>query len=124
MNGFKEGQFYFRAFLPLEKWRDRKERLAQPPEIHLKSDGSISVTEIIEDWSNENSIDPKLVVQNHIASSIDEAARIAKPIAEKSFTAFIYAPDETALSKLYDLKGKMVSDYIWNWYVFPSRNDE
>ena len=118
MNGFKDGQFFYRAFVPMEKWRDRKERLAQPPEIHFSTNGTFVVTEIIEDWSDEKSIDPKLIVKDHPASSPEEAARIAKPIAEKTYTAFFYAPEDTKLEKLYEFKKLLTSDLIFNWYVF------
>lgn len=120
MNGFKEGQFYYQAYLPLEKWRDRKERLSQPPEIHFSSD-KIIVTEIVEDWSDEESLDPKLIIKNHTVSTAAEAAAIARPFAEKTFTAFIYAPDDFKLAGLFELKKHLKSDLIWNWYVFPEK---
>ena len=48
INGVEEGQFYFRAFLPLPQWRDAASRLSQPPEVHFGKKGGVSVTHFLE----------------------------------------------------------------------------
>ena len=117
INGVKEGCFFFRAFMPLEKWRDRRERLSQPPEVHLLADGSINVVEIREDWSDPDSLDPKLTPVDHLFKSVSAAAQKTSSLVGKTNTILIFAPPDTKLSRLYDFK-KSVSEDVPNWYVF------
>lgn len=117
VNGHAEGQFYYRAYLPLEKWRDRKERLSQPPEVHLKGDGTATVVETIEDWNNAEDLDPKLIVKEHACADIARAAELASALGDKTSTVFIYAAPETKLARLYELR-KLIKADIRNWYVF------
>ena len=117
INGVKEGQFYYRAYEPLEKWRDRRERLAQPPEVRFLPDGRIKVVEILEDWSDPDSLDPKLSARETIVGSVAEAAKILGPLARKTSTALVFAPSGEKLSRLFELK-KLSSSEIETWYVF------
>ena len=118
MNGFTEGQLFYRAYLPLEKWRDRKERLAQPPEVHLKADGTALVNEIIEDWSgDEETTEPKLIVKPHPCATHAEAAALCGKLGERTQTALIFTAPETKLETLYAFK-KGVAAQLLNWYVF------
>lgn len=117
INGFREGQFFYRAFLPREQWRDRKERLAQPPEIHCRADGTCVVTRITEDWSDESSLDPKLIVEDHGPLAREEAARLASSFAGKTFSILVFAPPSTRLAELYALRAAADAKII-NWYVF------
>ncbi len=123
LNGTKEGQFFYHAFLPLEAWREPTGRLAQPPEIHLKGDGTVEVVETIEDWSDDDSLDAKLTRKVHACASDAEAGRIASPIADKTLTVFIFAPPETKLGRLYELK-KHVTGTVPNWYLFSEFRSE
>ncbi|MCR5414608.1 MAG: hypothetical protein K6F50_07775 [Kiritimatiellae bacterium] len=116
-NGAPANQLYFRAYVPLEKWRDRRERLAQPPEVHFLADGSFKVCEIHEDWSDEESIDPKLSVTEHPCATLADAASLASSIGAKTYTIFVFAPPETRLEKIFSLRS-MVKGEILNWYVF------
>lgn len=106
VNGFEKGQFFYRAFLPLEKWRDRKERLTQPLEVRLTATNAV-YTVIDEDWTVEG-LDPKLTPR-----TVDLAA------ARKTTTdtCFIYASPETPLSRLYALKASLPATFV-NWYVY------
>lgn len=106
IDGFEAGQFFFRAFLPLEKWRDRKERLTQPLEVVL-SESSAVFTVIDEDWNVEG-LDPKLTQRN---VSLDEA-RLAK-----TDTCIVYASADTRLQRLYELRKELPA--FRNWYFFP-----
>ena len=117
INGTKEGRFFFRAYIPLEKWRDRRERLAQPPEVHFLADGSLKVVEIREDWSDPDSVDPKLTPEDHLFTSSADAAKKAGSLVGKTNTILLFAPPDTKLSRLYDFK-KSVSENVLNWYVF------
>lgn len=117
VNGFVPGQFFYKAFLPREQWRDRKERLAQPPEVHLKPDGSFVVTKITEDWSDEESVDPKLVAEDRSFKNRDEAMRYASEVSGKTLTVLVFAPAKTTLADLFALRAA-ADPKIVNWYFF------
>ena len=117
INGVKEGQLYYRAYLPLEKWRDRKERLAQPPEVRFKPDGSFSVTEIKQDWSDENSLDPKLTPEEKNYTDVKAAAKAADAVASRVFTVFFYAPETLEIGRIFEFRKHLKTDNL-NVYVF------
>ncbi len=109
--------FYYRAFLPLEKWRERKERLAQPPEVLFREDGMILVNKILEDWSKDDSLDPILTVEPHEFDDIGKAAEFAASASGRTFTCLLFASPSMKLSTLVEFKKKAKSG-ILNWYVF------
>ncbi len=117
INGSVTDQFFYRAFMPLEQWRDRKERLAQPPEVHLKGDGTAEVIETIEDWSDEDALDPKLTTKVHPCASDTQAAELAERLAAKTYTVFVFAAPETKLGRLHAIR-RMVKGNVRNWYLF------
>lgn len=117
INGVKEGQLYYKAYLPLEKWRDRKERLAQPPEVRFSADGSISVTEIKEDWSDENSLDPKLTPVEKRYTDARAAADAVDAVASKVFTVFFYAAENSEIGRIFEFRKKLKTPKL-NIYVF------
>lgn len=117
INGIKEGQLYYKAYLPLEKWRDRKERLAQPPEVRFNIDGSINLTEVKEDWSDEKTLDPKLTPVETIYTDLNKAAYAVDVIASKVLTVFFYAKDNTQLKTLFEFRKKLKTSNL-NIYVF------
>lgn len=117
INGVKEGQLYYKAYLPLEKWRDRKERLAQPPEVRFAADGSISVTEIKEDWSDENSLDPKLTPVEKRYTDARAAADAVDAVASKVFTVFFYAAENSEIGRIFEFRKKLKTPKL-NIYVF------
>lgn len=117
VNGYEKGQFFFRAFLPLEKWRDRKERLAQPPEVRFQADGSFVVTGIEEDWSDDDSLDPKLIVTDYPCATLQEAAVKASGLVGKTGTVLVFASKETRLERLYEFRANASPD-IRSWYIF------
>lgn len=118
MNGFTEGQLFFRAYMPMEKWRDRKERLAQPPEVHIKSDGTVLVNEILEDWSGgEEVLEPKLSVKEHPCADVAAAAKLAGKLGERTQTVLVFTSADTRLATLYAFKKGMETSLL-NWYVF------
>lgn len=117
INGIKEGQLYYKAYLPLEKWRDRKERLAQPPEVRFAADGSISVTEIKEDWSDENSLDPKLTPVEKRYTDAQAAADAVDAVASKVFTVFFYAAENSEIGRIFEFRKKLKTPKL-NIYVF------
>ena len=106
VNGFKDGQFFYRAFLPLEKWRDRKERLAQPLEVHLSAT-HVDYTVVDEDWNVEG-LDPILTPRT---VDHDEAVKV------KTDTCFVFASSDTKLARLYEIKKSLPSS-LCNWYFY------
>lgn len=61
-----EGQLYYRAFAPDERFRDRHKRIMQPWELHLPlKDGrpAARLTEIEQRWKDD-SIDPELKIKS------------------------------------------------------------
>lgn len=117
INGVKDSQMFYKAFLPMVKWRDRKERLAQPPEVHFKEDGTFLVTEIAEDWSDDESSVPRLIVKERTVSDADEAAKLTDTLSDRTSTVFFYAKPETTLEKLYGFRKKLKNADL-NIYVF------
>ncbi len=117
LNGFSEGQLFYRAFLPMEKWRDRKERLAQPPEVYFESDGSVRVTEVKEDWTKNDSSEPHLTPVEHPCATIADAAQLISTLGARTSTVLVFAPPETKLKSLFELR-KLAKGTLVNWYVF------
>ena len=117
INGFGKGEYFYRAYLPLEKWRDRKERLLQPPELHIKGTDQIEVTLIHEDWSSETSLDPILTAQTKSFKSIEKAAGFAADQVGRTDTLLIFAPSSITLKTLYALR-QAIARPILNWYIF------
>lgn len=117
VNGVKEGEFYFRTYLPLAAWRDRAARLAQPPEIHFKADG-IKVAHIVEDWSAPEATEPKLNVVEKGFTSVESAAQYAASLVGKTQTMLLYAAPTESLERLYAFRRAVKGENVLNWYVF------
>ena len=109
INGFKEGQFFYQAFLPKVQWRDRKERLVQPVEVAL-TPSNVVTTVIDEDWSVAGN-DPKLTPR---VVPFDQAF---KDKAKSTDAVFFYASGDTKLAKLYELKKRIPASFR-NFYVY------
>lgn len=109
INGFNDGQFFYQAFLPKEAWRDRKERLVQPVEVKLTATNMVT-TVIDEDWSVEGP-DPKLTPR---VVDFDKAFEEKK---DATNVVLFFAPGDTKLSKLYELKKRIPASYK-NFYVY------
>lgn len=96
-----QGQLYYKAFLPQEKWRDRKDRLAQPWELRLtrKDKGwSRRLIEIREDWSKEGQLEPDLIVVEHPFTDWAELPVKIKALGGGLNTLLIFAPADAPLS--------------------------
>ena len=118
VNGCVDGQLFYLAYLPLESWRERKERLCQPPEVHLASDGTARVVEIKEDWSgDDDSLEPKLIVTEHPCADRTTAATLASKLADATSTMLVFAPGDCKLATIYAFR-RNCDKGILNWYVF------
>ena len=98
---------FYRTFLPLVKWLDRKERLTQPFELTLGNPNRLVFVE--EDWSVEGN-DPMLKPIEIPVSDI-----IRHP---RTDTCFIYAEDQTKISEILRAMESLKGGNIRNWYVF------
>jgi hypothetical protein len=99
VNGFADGQLFYLAYLPRESWRERKERLCQPPEVYLASDGTARVIEIKEDWSGDDDVlEPKLIVTEHPRADLAAAAKLASKLAGRTSTMLVFAAADAKLS--------------------------
>lgn len=107
INGFSN--IFYRAFMPLVKWRDRQERLQQPFELILENDGSEKLLFISEDWTVEGS-DPKLTPQ---VISFEDA-----PKHDRTDTCFMFVSPTEKLSRLFAAMKKLQDSKVRNWYVF------
>ncbi len=114
INGFAPGQFFYRSYMPLEKWRDRKERLVQPYELRLGENGEFSLTVVEEDWkSDPDATDPILHVKENVPFS-----SIGKP-GDETDTALVFVPAGTKLERLYALR-KLLPPRVANYYFYCS----
>lgn len=107
VNGYREGEFFYRAFLPLEKWRDRRERLVQPLEIRVDTTNVI-YTVVDEDWNVEG-LDPVLKPRQ------TSAAEACKP--SRRDTCFFYVRPDEKLSRLMEIKATLPENFR-NFYVY------
>lgn len=98
---------FYRAFLPLVKWRDRKERLVQPFELTLGNPDKLVF--IKEDWTVEGD-DPRL---EPTEIPFDSASSY-----KKTTTCFIYADEDTPISRITEAMSRLKGSAVNNWYVF------
>jgi hypothetical protein len=119
MNGCARGQFFFRAFLPEEKWRDRAARAFQPFEVRVAEDGSRTFTFVEEDWSGEG-LDPVLKPRTTPFREWGELPGLVAKTGEqgsKIAVMFIYAPKGARVADLAPAK-EAVFPRISTFYVF------
>ena len=98
---------FYRSFLPLVKWLDRKERLTQPFELTLGAPDKLLFIE--EDWSVEGD-DPKLTPREIQFADVARHPR--------TDTCFIFADKETRISRIVSAMKALKGGMIKNWYVF------
>ena len=98
---------FYRSFLPLVKWLDRKERLVQPFELTLGNPDQLVFIE--EDWSGEGE-DPKLTLK-----TIPFAEAALHP---RTDTCFIFATAETTIARIRKAMSQLADSKVRNWYVF------
>lgn len=124
LDGKTEKGLFPRAFLPQEKWRERKDRNPQPFELHVAQgqDGKVGkkLVFIEEDWSVQG-LDPKLTPRDY---PFEEWAEFPK-LVEKSggpgnkvTLLFVFAPAEMPLGQF--MPGvRAVAERLSLVYVFP-----
>ena len=121
LNGFEKGQLFARAFLPDAKWRNRKQRVAQPFEVYPTGNGAGRFVFIEEVWDkNSDSIEPDLKVHEHGYSNKEELLKLVSETGrqgDKMFTAFVYLPEGATLGPALEAVSAL-SPRIMCFYVF------
>lgn len=113
LNSFADGQFFYRAFMPLESWRERSGRLTQPYEVRLDDSGKPVLTVIFEDWTTDNnSTDPILIVKDGV-----DFASLSSVTGTSSDTCLIFARKTTKLADVYAIRALMPPTVL-NYYVY------
>ena len=98
---------FYRSFLPLVKWMDRKERLLQPFELTIGATNRLVF--IDEDWSGPGE-DPILTPHEILPKDA-----VQHP---KTDTCFIYAEGCTTLDRIFSAMSSIRNSNVHNWYVF------
>ena len=108
LNGHDKDGFFYRAFLPLVKWRDRRNRMQQPFELYVTDDNSAKLLFIDEDWNIQGD-DPK-ITERTIA--FEDAKK--HPTTD---TCFLYCSPDTKVGTVRKWAGKMPATVV-NWYIY------
>lgn len=123
-DGKSASGLYPRAFLPSEKWRDRKERTVQPFELHLSrgADGSVTRKLVVveEDWNVEG-LDPKLTPKDYPFEQWQELSGLVEKNGgpdNKSAMLFVFAPADLPLAAFMPgvraLDGRLPLVYVFS----------
>jgi hypothetical protein len=124
LDGKTAAGLYPRAFLPQEKWRERKDRNPQPFELHLSPGPSGALAKklvfIEEDWSVEG-LDPKLTPREYPFEAWAELPGLVEKAGgadNKVALLFVFAPAGQPLGAF--MPGvRALSDRLPLVYVFP-----
>jgi hypothetical protein len=101
-----DGQLYYRAFLPDEKWRTRSERFSQPFELRVGRDKNgvwrATLVQILEDWSKKGQLTPDLTPKEFPLEKAEDLPVLLKVLAGKSKeelpnTLFVFVPADAPL---------------------------
>ena len=70
------GALYYKGFMPNDDWRSAKTRISQPWEAHIPTNGApIRLVQTVEDWSDKNSLDPRLSTKEYSVATPEEAEK-------------------------------------------------
>ena len=131
LNGFEKGQYFAKAFLPDESWRNRKQRVAQPFEIYPAGKGAGKFVFVEEYWDkNSESIDPELRPHEHEYKNKDELLKLIAETGkqgDKMYTAFVFLPSGStvgpALEALDALRPRITCFYVFEG-IEPQTSDK
>ena len=129
LDGKPDRGVYPMAFLPQEKWRERKDRIPQPFELHLTRDANGAIRKklvfIEEDWSGE-SLDPALTPKEYPFDTWDAFLPLVKRTGgpdNKVNLLFVFAPGDLPLREV--MPGvRAVSDVLPLVYLFKTAASE
>ncbi len=118
------GQLYYKAFLPDERWRRREERLSQPWELHVSRNDAaadqpptIKLVQTKEDWSDPDSLEPKLTPTTFTVASWQEMAATLESKGHGLPVLLVYAPAAAPL-RLFMEGVRLVQQEHATIYVF------
>lgn len=123
LDGKPDGGLFARAFLPQERWRERKGRNPQPFELHLSAgEGGKLAKRLVfveEDWKVEG-LDPKLTPREYPFESWEELPGLVQKAGgadNKVPLLFVFAPGDLPLGAF--MPGvRAVADRLPMVYVF------
>ncbi|MBR1870213.1 MAG: hypothetical protein IJ802_00095 [Kiritimatiellae bacterium] len=123
LNGAAEGEFFYGAFAPDERWRAREGRVFQPFEVRVerREDGGLERKFVFveEDWSGDG-LDPRLVPHETSVKDWSELRGLvenAGAAADKLTVMFVFAPADLAVAELRGIIAA-VPPRIATFYVF------
>ncbi len=97
-----DGQLFYRAFMPDPEWRDRKERLIEPWELHLTVKGGKVKAELIdvrEEWLGGGK--SRIVQTRHdVPNGAAMAKFIRKADGKRPRSIFTFAPPQMTYGRL------------------------
>lgn len=122
LEGPPPNQLFLKAFMPQQEWRDREKRLLQPYELRLERDEAgnwkRTFVYIHEDWSDPDSLDPKLTVQPmEIKDWSDMSAKVTE-IGAGIGTLLVFVPADAPLSAFMD-GVRQVQKILPTIYILP-----
>ena len=105
-----QNHLYYKAFVPSEAHRFRKDRLSQPLELHLTIEDeqtNVILTEIEEIWK-DGQIDPELEITNYDISSPEALATALKNVKTSIPAVIVYADSRMTYSEIMQYILKMM----------------
>ena len=101
----RDGQPYYRAFLPDSDWLDRAKRPTQPLELRFAKDDSGTLTatlvSVVEIWPEDgSSLDPELKATDIPVPSVEALPALAAETANEIPALLIYAPASATLGEV------------------------
>ncbi|MGI6099727.1 MAG: hypothetical protein GX174_04425 [Lentisphaerae bacterium] len=119
-----KGQIFYKSFLPDEQWRERAKRLTQPWELHVgpvsptNAVPSLLLVQILEDWSDPNSMDPKLTPVEYPVARFEDIPGTIKKAGRGLPVLLVFAPASAPVGHF--MRGvRPVLDTHSTVYVFP-----
>lgn len=100
----QEGQLFYRALLPAEKWRLRSGRPAQPCELRFTREEDqlrVTLVEITETWL-EGQLDPRLATRDIAIASPGELVQALAAQTRQLPVILLFAPGDLPLGKIAD----------------------
>jgi hypothetical protein len=98
-----EGQLFYKSFLPDEQWRERSKRLSQPWELHVGRTSptnalpTLRLVKTLEDWSDPDSIEPRLTPVDYPIASFDELPQTLAKAGHGLPVMLVYAPADASI---------------------------
>lgn len=96
------GDLYFKAFCPNEKFRDRKDRVVQPWELHISlKDGQARAVllQLTQQWK-DGGMEPDLQIQEHPLQKPEDLPALLEKLGSGLPVILVFAPGSITYSSL------------------------